>query len=52
MSDAKAGQLSTEAAELYEEVFVPALFDQWPAKLLALAGVAEGDRVLDVGCGS
>jgi SAM-dependent methyltransferase len=52
MSDASAGQVSIEAAELYEKFFVPALFGQWPARLLALAGVAEGDRVLDVGCGS
>lgn len=52
MSDAKTGQVGIETAELYEEFFVPALFDQWPERLLALAGVAEGDRVLDVGCGS
>jgi SAM-dependent methyltransferase len=52
MSDAAAGQVSIEAAELYEKLFVPALFDQWPARLLELAGVSAGDRVLDVGCGS
>ncbi len=52
MSDATTGQVSTEAAELYEKFFVPALFDQWPDRLMRLAGVAEGDRVLDVGFGS
>ncbi len=46
------GQVDTEAAELYERFFVPALFGQWPARLLALAEVGSGDRVLDVGCGT
>ncbi|MEQ6903440.1 methyltransferase domain-containing protein [Nocardioides sp. YIM 152588] len=50
--DATTGQLTAEAAELYERFFVPALFDQWPGRLLDLAGVGPGDRVLDVACGT
>ena len=37
---------------MYERFFVPALFGQWPARLLNSAHVGAGDRVLDVGCGS
>lgn len=52
MDDAASGQIPAEAAELYERFFVPALFDQWPTRLLDLARVAAGQRVVDVGCGT
>jgi SAM-dependent methyltransferase len=52
MDDATTGQVSAEAAELYERFFVPALFDQWPTRLLDLAQVAAGQEVIDVGCGT
>lgn len=52
MNDAMTGQVSPEAAELYERFFVPALFDQWPSRLLDLAGVGVGDQVLDIACGT
>jgi ubiquinone/menaquinone biosynthesis C-methylase UbiE len=52
MDDATTGQISPEAAEVYEQFFVPALFGQWPARLLDLAHVGAGHRVLDVGCGT
>ncbi|HEU4840268.1 MAG TPA: methyltransferase domain-containing protein [Ilumatobacteraceae bacterium] len=49
---AARGQLSGDAAEVYEAFFVPALFAQWPSQVLAAGGVRAGDRVLDVGCGT
>ena len=52
MDDATTGQVSAQAAEVYERFFVPALFDQWPERLMDLAQVAVGHRVLDVGCGT
>jgi SAM-dependent methyltransferase len=45
-------QLSVEAAEVYESSFVPALFAGWAAHLVGAAGVAPGQAVLDVACGT
>ncbi len=45
-------QLSVEAAELYESRFVPALFAEWAPHLVEAAGVAPGQAVLDVACGT
>jgi SAM-dependent methyltransferase len=50
--DASRGQVAAAAAEVYEEFFVPALFRAWADPVLDAAGVAVGDRVLDVACGT
>ena len=39
-------------AEAYETAMVPALFREWPPRILAAAHVVPGDRVLDVACGT
>jgi ubiquinone/menaquinone biosynthesis C-methylase UbiE len=39
-------------AEVYDEFFVPALFQQWGPVVAAAAGVMSGDRVLDIACGT
>jgi ubiquinone/menaquinone biosynthesis C-methylase UbiE len=52
MSESERGQVASDAAEVYEAFFIPALFGQWPDRLLAAADVGLGDRVLDVGCGT
>jgi ubiquinone/menaquinone biosynthesis C-methylase UbiE len=46
------GQVNQSAAEIYEAFFVPALFGQWPARVLDTAGLSPGDDVLDIGCGT
>ncbi|MBV6424563.1 MAG: Ubiquinone/menaquinone biosynthesis C-methyltransferase UbiE [Steroidobacteraceae bacterium] len=39
-------------AEVYERLFVPALFRQWGPVVLDAAGVRAGHHVLDVACGT
>lgn len=51
-SDTETFQLSVEMAETYESRFVPRLFGEWAARLVEAAGVSNGQRVLDVACGT
>jgi SAM-dependent methyltransferase len=46
------GQVTRSAAEIYEAFFVPALFQQWPPQVAKAAGLAPGQRVLDIACGT
>jgi SAM-dependent methyltransferase len=48
----EAFQIPLEAAEAYEAAFVPAFFAQWAPILCDAAGVAAGQKVLDVACGT
>lgn len=41
-----------EAAAGYEDLLVPALFQQWTERVLDAAQIRSGDRVLDVACGT
>ena len=43
---------AASAAAGYERNFVPALFAEWAPRLADAAGIAAGERVLDVGCGT
>lgn len=56
MTDAKTaadlGQVTTSAADVYEQFFVPALFGEWGPRLCAAAAVTPGQSVLDVACGT
>jgi SAM-dependent methyltransferase len=45
-------QLTGNAAELYESVLVPRVFQPWAADLVELADLRHGERVLDVACGT
>ncbi len=46
------GQGDVTTAEVYEEIFVPALFRRTAERLLAEAQISHGERVLDLGCGT
>lgn len=46
------GQVSSSAAEVYDELFVPALFGRWAPRIVAATGIDKGMRVVDVACGT
>lgn len=46
------GQVTRTAAEIYEEFFVPALFQEWAGPVVEAAGIGPGSKVLDVACGT
>lgn len=52
MNEHETGQVTTGAAEVYEEFFVPALFAEWAPRVVQAAKVQPGEAVLDVGCGT
>jgi ubiquinone/menaquinone biosynthesis C-methylase UbiE len=52
MARSTTGQVSDSAAEVYDELFVPALFAQFTEAVLDAARVQPADAVLDVGCGT
>jgi ubiquinone/menaquinone biosynthesis C-methylase UbiE len=51
MSDATL-QAQIDAANAYEEIMVPALFEEWTEPLLDATGIKPGQRLLDVACGT
>lgn len=46
------GQVVSEAAEVYDAFFLPALFAAWPPRLVEAAELEPGMRVVDVACGT
>ena len=52
MSEPDEMGLTAEAAQGYEDFFVPAIFDQWPQTIIEAASVGEDSKVLEVGCGT
>jgi SAM-dependent methyltransferase len=52
MAELVRWQVSTDAAEVYESCFVPAIFGAWAGAVADAAGIRTGNRVLDVGCGT
>ncbi len=52
MGDSKTGQVSEDAAKIYEEVYLHALFKEWCPLVIAAANIQKGHRVIDVACGT
>ena len=52
MGDSETGQVSDEAARIYEEFYLPALFEEWSPLVVEAAQIQKGDRVIDVACGT
>jgi ubiquinone/menaquinone biosynthesis C-methylase UbiE len=52
MGDSKTGQVSEDAAKIYEEAYLPALFIEWCPLVVAAANIQMGHRVIDVACGT
>jgi SAM-dependent methyltransferase len=48
----RANNATQSPAEIYHERFVPALFAPWANVVADAARIAEGERVLDVACGT
>ena len=52
MGDSETGQVSEDAAKIYEEVYLPALFKEWCPLVVEAADIQKGHRVIDVACGT
>ncbi|MBB3192472.1 methyltransferase domain-containing protein [Halomonas cerina] len=52
MNEMAIQRVSDSPAEVYEERFVPALFQQWSGVLADMSAIGPGQRVLDVACGT
>lgn len=52
MTDHDLGQLNTSAAEVYEALFVPALFGRFVDRVVEAAEIGPAERVVDVACGT
>jgi len=52
MGDNETGQVSEDAAKIYEEFYLPALFEEWSPLVVEAAQIQKGHRVIDVACGT
>ena len=52
MTDHDRGQVDTSAAEVYDGLFVPALFGRFAEPIVEVAAVGPDDSVIDVACGT
>jgi len=52
MSKNEKARAARSPAEVYDESFVPALFDQWASVVASAAGIEPDQCVLDVACGT
>jgi ubiquinone/menaquinone biosynthesis C-methylase UbiE len=47
-----ASEEEIAAARAYEDLHVPALFQQWAPRVVDAAAIRQGHRVLDIACGT
>lgn len=52
MTDHDRGQVDTSGAEIYDSLFVPALFGRFAESIAAAAAVGPDDSVVDIACGT
>ena len=52
MTVQERGQVTSSAAEIYDEFYLPALFRQWTPLMIKVAGIHVGQNILDVACGT
>jgi ubiquinone/menaquinone biosynthesis C-methylase UbiE len=52
VGESETGQISEDAAKIYETVYLPALFDEWCPLVVEAANIQTGHRVIDVACGT
>lgn len=52
MGKSETPNVTRSPADVYDERFVPALFQQWGDTVSEIASIAQGQRVLDVACGT
>ena len=52
MGDSETGQVSLEAAKIYEEYYLPSLFQEWCPRALTAVKVKPGDHIVDIACGT
>ncbi len=52
MGESERGQVSANAAKIYEEFYIPGLFSDWTPRVIDAAQIQPGQRVVDVACGT
>lgn len=52
MSESSDWQVPGSGAEIYENVFVPAMMAEWVPRVITLANPQPGEHILDVACGT
>lgn len=52
MNTSNDWQVDGSWVEIYETIFVPAMVEEWVAKVIALAKPQPGEHILDIACGT
>ena len=52
MGDSTTGQVSAAAARVYDDCYLPAIFNEWCSRVIASTDLQPGQAVIDVACGT